>query len=98
MTNKAKNCSTAADYLTFCRALLNRGELGGVRLLGPKTLALMTTNHLPRIPSLHAYGGVSRWFTDSSYKKFKGDTFVDGSCVACRHRSQLDRPSTRCGI
>jgi len=40
-------CSTAADYLTFCRALLNGGELGGVRLLGPKTLALMTTNHLP---------------------------------------------------
>jgi CubicO group peptidase (beta-lactamase class C family) len=40
-------CSTAVDYLTFCRALLNRGELGGVRLLGPKTLALMTTNHLP---------------------------------------------------
>jgi CubicO group peptidase (beta-lactamase class C family) len=40
-------CSTASDYLTFCRALLNRGELGGVRLLGPKTLALMTTNHLP---------------------------------------------------
>jgi CubicO group peptidase (beta-lactamase class C family) len=40
-------CSTAADYLTFCRALLGGGELGGVRLIGPKTLALMTTNHLP---------------------------------------------------
>jgi CubicO group peptidase (beta-lactamase class C family) len=40
-------CSTATDYLTFCRALLNRGELGGVRLIGPKTLALMTSNHLP---------------------------------------------------
>src|SRR5215813_15118450 len=40
-------CSTTSDYLTFCRALLNRGELGGVRLLGPKTLALMTSNHLP---------------------------------------------------
>ena len=40
-------CSTAADYLTFCRALLNGGELGGIRLLGPKTLALMTSNHLP---------------------------------------------------
>ena len=39
--------STAGDYLTFCRALLNGGELGGVRLLGPKTLALMTSNHLP---------------------------------------------------
>ena len=40
-------CSTVADYLSFCRALLNGGELGGVRLLGPKTLALMTSNHLP---------------------------------------------------
>jgi CubicO group peptidase (beta-lactamase class C family) len=40
-------CSTAADYLTFCRALLNGGELDGVRLIGPKTLALMTSNHLP---------------------------------------------------
>ncbi len=40
-------CSTVSDYLTFCRALLNGGELGGVRLLSPKTLALMTANHLP---------------------------------------------------
>lgn len=39
--------STAADYLVFCRALLNRGELGGVRLIAPKTLRLMTANHLP---------------------------------------------------
>jgi len=39
--------STASDYLAFCRALINGGELGGVRLLGPKTLKLMTTNHLP---------------------------------------------------
>jgi CubicO group peptidase (beta-lactamase class C family) len=40
-------CSTTADYLTFCRALINGGALGGVRLLGPKTLKLMTSNHLP---------------------------------------------------
>src|SRR5467141_512606 len=40
-------CSTAADYLTFCRALLSGGELDGVRLIGPKTLALMRSNHLP---------------------------------------------------
>ena len=40
-------CSTTADYLTFCRALINGGELGGVRLLSPKTLQLMTSNHLP---------------------------------------------------
>ncbi len=40
-------CSTVADYLTFCRALINGGSLGGVRLIGPKTLALMATNHIP---------------------------------------------------
>jgi CubicO group peptidase (beta-lactamase class C family) len=40
-------CSTTADYLTFCRALLDGGQLAGVRLLGPKTLQLMTSNHLP---------------------------------------------------
>ncbi len=40
-------CSTTADYLTFCRALIHGGELDGVRLIGPKTLKLMTSNHLP---------------------------------------------------
>lgn len=39
--------STAADYLRFSRMLLQGGELDGVRLLGPKTVALMTANHLP---------------------------------------------------
>jgi CubicO group peptidase (beta-lactamase class C family) len=40
-------CGTAADYLRFCRFMLNGGELDGVRLLGRKTVALMTMNHLP---------------------------------------------------
>jgi CubicO group peptidase (beta-lactamase class C family) len=39
--------STAADYLRFCRMLLNGGELDGARILSPKTIELMTTNHLP---------------------------------------------------
>jgi len=39
--------STAADYLRFCRMLLGGGELEGVRLLGRKTIELMTRNHLP---------------------------------------------------
>ncbi|RAR59278.1 CubicO group peptidase (beta-lactamase class C family) [Paraburkholderia unamae] len=39
--------STAADYLRFSRMLLQGGELDGVRLLGPKTVELMTANHLP---------------------------------------------------
>jgi CubicO group peptidase (beta-lactamase class C family) len=39
--------STAADYLRFCRMLLNGGALDGVRVLSPKTVELMTANHLP---------------------------------------------------
>ena len=39
--------STTADYLKFTQCILNKGELNSVRLLGPKTVALMTSNHLP---------------------------------------------------
>ena len=38
--------STARDYTRFLQMLLNQGELGGVRLLAPKTVALMTSDHL----------------------------------------------------
>ena len=38
--------STASDYLRFCKFMLNKGELDGVRLLGRKTVELMTMNHL----------------------------------------------------
>jgi CubicO group peptidase (beta-lactamase class C family) len=39
--------STAADYLRLAQFFLNRGELEGARLLGPRTVDLMTMNHLP---------------------------------------------------
>jgi len=39
--------STIADYLLFSQCILNKGELNGVRLLGSKTIELMTCNHLP---------------------------------------------------
>ena len=39
--------STAADYARFLQMLLDGGELGGVRLLSPRTVAYMTTDHLP---------------------------------------------------
>jgi CubicO group peptidase (beta-lactamase class C family) len=52
--------STASDYLQFCRMLLNGGELNGQRLLGRKTIELMTMNHLP--------GG--RFLTDMSQSLF----------------------------
>jgi CubicO group peptidase (beta-lactamase class C family) len=39
--------STASDYARFCQMLVNGGELDGVRLLSPKTLALMTSDQVP---------------------------------------------------
>jgi CubicO group peptidase (beta-lactamase class C family) len=39
--------STAPDYFRFTSMLQNMGELDGVRLLGRKTVELMTMNHLP---------------------------------------------------
>jgi methyl acetate hydrolase len=38
--------STAGDYLTFLRMLLNGGTLAGVRVLKPETVALMGENHI----------------------------------------------------
>jgi CubicO group peptidase (beta-lactamase class C family) len=38
--------STAGDYARFCQMLLNGGELEGVRILSPKTIALMTSDQL----------------------------------------------------
>jgi CubicO group peptidase (beta-lactamase class C family) len=39
--------STAGDYLKFCQMILDGGRLGGTRLLSPKTIQLMSLNHLP---------------------------------------------------
>lgn len=39
--------STTDDYWRFCQMLLNGGEFEGIRVLGRKTVELMTTNHLP---------------------------------------------------
>ncbi len=38
--------STAGDYLQFAQMLVNRGELNGARLLGPRTVDLMAANHV----------------------------------------------------
>ena len=46
--------STILDYARFAQMLLNRGELDGTRLLAPRTVALMASNHLP--PETGPYG------------------------------------------
>ncbi len=43
--------ATAMDYARFCAMLLNNGRLDSTRLLGRKTLELMTSDHLGSIPS-----------------------------------------------
>ena len=51
--------STAGDYARLARMLLNRGNLGDVRILKPESVDLMLANHLPdalldqRFPILH---------------------------------------------
>ncbi len=56
--------STSADYLRFCRMMLNRGELDGVRYLSRKTVDLMTANHIA--PKSISEMSVSM-FTEAAY-------------------------------
>lgn len=53
--------STAADYNRFTQLLLHRpdspaGELDGVRLLSPRTVSYMASNHLPGNADLETFG------------------------------------------
>ena len=43
--------STTMDYARFLQCLRNRGELDGVRLLGPHTVDYMTADHLGSMPA-----------------------------------------------
>jgi CubicO group peptidase (beta-lactamase class C family) len=59
---------TAVDYLRFSRMLLNKGELDGVRLLSPKTVALMTANHLPDGKEIADLSPAADAFNESGYR------------------------------
>jgi CubicO group peptidase (beta-lactamase class C family) len=71
--------STAADYLRFLQMLLNGGELEGVRILGPETVEMMTTDHLVEVADrrdLGPYGfglgfaiGLDRGISGRMYSK-----------------------------
>jgi CubicO group peptidase (beta-lactamase class C family) len=62
--------STAADYHRFTQMLLHRpdspaGELDGVRLLSPRTVAYMASNHLPGGADMETFG--RPLYSESSY-------------------------------
>jgi CubicO group peptidase (beta-lactamase class C family) len=49
--------STASDYLRFCQMLLQGGQLDGVRILSPASVALMRTNRVPQaVRDANEYG------------------------------------------
>jgi CubicO group peptidase (beta-lactamase class C family) len=68
--------STVADYSRFAQMLLNGGELEGIRILGRKTVELMTANHtgnlvLPHPGAGFAFGlgvGVYTGTTDPAWR------------------------------
>lgn len=54
--------STASDYARFLQMLLNGGELDGKRILSPKSVQLMTVDHLDGIPFREGQGfGLGFW-------------------------------------
>jgi CubicO group peptidase (beta-lactamase class C family) len=53
--------STADDYLKFARMLLGKGEVDGVRLLKPETVALMTANRLSDEQRSFPFLGLPFW-------------------------------------
>jgi CubicO group peptidase (beta-lactamase class C family) len=48
--------STASDYHRFMQLLAGRGELDGVRLLAPRTVRYLASNHLPGGVDLARFG------------------------------------------
>jgi CubicO group peptidase (beta-lactamase class C family) len=50
--------STAGDYARFLQMMLNGGELDGNRLISRKTVELMTSDHLRKIPYQENQDGV----------------------------------------
>jgi CubicO group peptidase (beta-lactamase class C family) len=74
--------STAGDYARFAQMLLNRGALDGVRVLSPKTVEYMTSDHLGSSVSRgNAYiaGAGYTWGLGFAVRQDKGLAAVPGS-------------------
>jgi CubicO group peptidase (beta-lactamase class C family) len=49
-------CGTIEDYARFCQMILNKGEFNGRRVLGRKTVELMSSNQFAASRVAHVYG------------------------------------------
>lgn len=70
--------STASDYARFAQMLLNGGALDGTSLLSPRTVAFMTSDHLP--PGI-AYSPVAQLFGPLAPTPEEGQGFGLGFAV-----------------
>jgi CubicO group peptidase (beta-lactamase class C family) len=73
--------STARDYARFGQMLLNRGALDGARVLAPKTVELMTADHLGSIARGQNYyaGPGYTWGLGLAVREKKGISPMAGS-------------------
>jgi len=73
--------STARDYTRFGQMLLNRGVLDGARVLAPKTVELMTADHLgPIARGANYYAGPGyTWGLGLAVREQKGISPMAGS-------------------
>jgi len=62
--------STAEDYARFLMMLHNRGELHGTRILSPKSVELMTVNHVGDLNGPEGFG-LGFWIMESLGKTGK---------------------------
>ena len=69
--------STAGDYARFAQMLLNKGELGGVRILSPEAVALMTANHISPEVQGGGYGVGLQQIRPGYGMAFNGAVFND---------------------
>jgi CubicO group peptidase (beta-lactamase class C family) len=67
--------STVSDLARFARMMLNRGELNGVRIFRPETVAQMTSIQTP--PGVRGKRGFG-WDIDTGYSR-RGELFPVGS-------------------
>ena len=73
--------STAGDYARFAQMLLNRGVLDGARVLAPRTVELMTSDHLGPIARGSSYyaGPGYTWGLGVAVREAKGLSPMAGS-------------------
>jgi len=73
--------STAGDYVRFAQMLLNRGAFDGARVLAPRTVQLMTADHLGQIargPNYYAGPGYT-WGLGLAVRQDNGLSPMSGS-------------------